>query len=240
MREHILDEIQRIANERGGAPPGRRLFEQETGILTSEWSGIYWARWSDAVSEAGFKPNERQVKLPSDYVLGKYAEACRHFGKVPTNIELRMYAKQTPDFLSHNTFGKHFGNKENLIEALRAWAQSTDNNEDLLALLPAPRPRTALVKKPSDSKSAVVEGLVYLLKSGDHYKIGRSSEIERRIKQISISLPEQVTLVHAIRTDDPPGIEAYWHRRFAEQRAKGEWFKLKPSDIKAFKRRKSQ
>jgi hypothetical protein len=68
--------------------------------------------------------------------------------------------------------------------------------------------------------------------------VGRSDTLEKRIRQISIALPESVTLVHAIETDDPPGIEAYWHKRFAERRANGEWFKLDADDLRAFKRRK--
>jgi hypothetical protein len=180
------------------------------------------------------EPNKRQERLPRETVLQKYAEVCLHYGKVPSSAELRYYARNTTDFLSHNTFTKHFGNKAGLIQALRSWAIE-HGDEALLSLMP---------ETPETSSAApegkVQEGWVYLLQSGNHFKIGRSDELEKRIKQIAIALPESVALVHAIKSDDPPGIEAYWHRRFADRRANGEWFALTVSDVRAFKRQKFQ
>jgi len=56
-REQIIAEIRRTATDNGGVPLGRGRFYSETGIKESDWSGKYWARWSEAVAEAGFRPN---------------------------------------------------------------------------------------------------------------------------------------------------------------------------------------
>lgn len=69
-------------------------------------------------------------------------------------------------------------------------------------------------------------GYVYLMQHGSkrEYKIGRTE------------LPHGAQPVHVIETDDPAGIESYWHRRFEAKRLKGEWFALSADDVRAFKR----
>ena len=237
MRDRIVSEIRRLAELDGGRAPGQNRFEKETGIGSSEWRGKLWARWSDAVEEAGYSPNSWNAPLESTKVLDDYAEACRHYGHPPTYAELSLYGRDRPNFMGVNTFKRHFGSKDGIVAALRKRAIER-RESDLISILPDVK--TPQPPEVTSTVTSTSEGSVYLLQSGDFYKIGRSDELEKRVKQISVALPDKVELVHAIRTDDPPGIEAYWHRRFADRRANGEWFKLTAVDVRAFKRRKFQ
>jgi hypothetical protein len=235
MREEILSEIRRLAKANGGQPPGFRLFERETGIRVSAWRGVYWARWGDAVLEAGLTPNTKTVKFDEQYVLSKIADACRHFGRLPTMMELRIYKKTRADFPNDRAISKRFRSTGNMHRQLAKWAGADETRADVAAML------AGRLLEPAPDAKRPVEGFVYLIQWGANYKIGRGDQLERRVKQVRTGLPDSGSLVHAIRTDDPPGIEAYWHRRFADRRAEnGEWFKLTPSDVAAFRRRKFQ
>lgn len=232
LRERIVEEIRRLTAA-AGKPPGKLVFARATGIQESAWSGRIWARWNDALAEAGFEGNTLQSRFDTADVLTAIIQACHHYGHVATIREMQLYKRATPSFPSKGAVASHFPTRAALLAALSARA-ATD--PDLTAMLARERPEA-----PNPGPAAPAhEGYVYLLKSGTFYKVGRSDNLERRVKEVRIALPEAVTLVHAIKTDDPPGIEAYWHKRFAQHRRNGEWFSLGGAELAAFKRRRFQ
>jgi hypothetical protein len=236
-RETILNEIRRAAAESGGAAPGQIQFERRTGITPGQWRGKLWLKWSDAVSEAGLTPGRMQGAYTDDVLLAHLAELVLACGRFPTTAELKMRRVRDATFPSHNVFDR-LGERSVRIARLRDFASLRPELHRVVSLLGAvgdiDRGESGA---PSDTE-ALREGYVYMLKLGKHYKVGMTTDVPRRHRQIALELPEKPNVIHSIRTDDPEGIEAYWHRRFAAKATNGEWFALDSKDIRAFKRRK--
>ena len=171
-------------------------------------------------------------------MLENLAGLVRELGRFPVRGEIRLKARRDSEFPSHNTYGK-FGGKRALAAHLEKFCR--DRGEDDLADLCASAAKTgetedaeAASEKADDSEL----GYVYLLKPGRFYKIGRTNALGRRERDLAIQLPEAAKLVHSIKTDDPAGIERYWHQRFHDRRKNGEWFELTAQGLAAFRRRK--
>ena len=111
-RAQIVEAIRRTAVDNDGVPLGRMRFERETGIKESEWSGRYWARWSEAVKEAGFEPQPMQEAYSIVDVVASLVEMVDALGKWPTNAERKLYARQHEGVPSHNTFRRLGGTTE--------------------------------------------------------------------------------------------------------------------------------
>lgn len=79
------------------------------------------------------------------------------------------------------------------------------------------------------------KGVVYMLKSGPFYKIGRTVDFTSRLNRIKLQLPYPVEEVHRIASDDIAATERYWHTKFKPQRVNGEWFILSDSEVAEFK-----
>lgn len=237
MRDQIINEIRRIASENDGQAPGQKSFTKETGIGERQWRGLYWSRWSDVLRDAGFEPNKLTERARADDLMAGLIAACREYNRIPTGADLQILRRSNPLVPHPNVLKTHFGNRAGLITALAQFAADKPAYADIAAMLPE---QSEASPETIGRQRQAPEGFVYLIKSGEFYKVGRSDDLERRVKEIRIALPDKAELIHSIRTDDPPGIEAYWHRRFAERRANGEWFKLTSLDVAAFRKRKFQ
>lgn len=235
-KQHIVDEIRRTAKANGGEPLGRARFEQETGIKYHDWWGKHWARWNEAVQEAGFAPNALQDAFSDELLLEKLATFTRELGRFPANGDLRIKKRNDPAFPNDKVFDAHFGSRLKLRRAVVEYCQSHPGFDDVVILC-GPIPFEDETPQKEKRPAQVVVGFVYLMKSGKHYKIGKTNATGRREYELAIQLPERLSTVHVIKTDDPDGIEAYWHRRFTAKRRNGEWFELAPEDVQAFKRR---
>lgn len=235
-KKQILAEIKRLAAEAGGRAPGRQTFARTTGVRMSDWYPHIWLRWGDALAEAGHAPNQLQTKVSDEVLIEKYIGLVRELGRVPVEGEIRRKARQDRSFPAHTVFGR-FGGKDKLIDAVASHCHRTPGFEDVWALC------TELSKTSASRLTAsrqreqkIATEFVYLMKSGPHYKIGRSNSVGRRSSELAIKIPVPPKTIHSIETDDPVGVEAYWHRRYAEKRGEGEWFALSLDDVKAFKR----
>lgn len=234
-KDHILAEIRRTAHSNGGVPLGVSRFLAETGIKASDWFGKYWSRWGDALREAGYEPNTLRGAFPDEFLLQHLVALIRELGRFPGEGEMRLKKRRDPTFPNEKGYAR-FGTKAELFSRVRDYCRAHAGHEDVEALCPI-----VLAPNPPDSEerdALELYGFVYLLRAGRHYKIGKTNAAGRRERELAIQLPEKAQTVHVIRTDDPTGIEAYWHNRFAAKRGNGEWFALDAADVKAFRRRK--
>jgi hypothetical protein len=68
----------------------------------------------------------------------------------------------------------------------------------------------------------------YIVRAGDNgpVKIGRASDVARRVAELQLANPERLTVIRII--DTPFDNEAVLHARFAHRSLHGEWFSFDP------------
>ena len=239
-RESILAALRDAAAENGGRPLGARAFHAATGISRNEMWKAGFAKYNDAVIAAGLTPNKLMTARDTDDTLASLALLAKTIGRFPTIGDLKVARSRDPRFPSYEALHRLAGGSwTDLPSLLLTFCQDRTEYSDVRLML-APLLGPSQKKAPVGSGSGRVVGYVYLGRHGRDYKIGRSNDVARRRREISLLLPSELEHVHVIETDDPEGIEHYWHRRFEKRRVRGEWFRLTPSDVSAFKRRRYQ
>lgn len=232
-KNDILTEIRRTAKANNGIPLGRGRFEKETGIKPYDWEK-YWIRFSDAQREAGFEPNKLTSAYSNSYLIEKIIVLIRRIGRFPVYGDLKMESRNNPNFPNAKSFFETKQQKRALAGKVIEYCESKQEYQDVVNICQSIAEQPVQDINPNDLNYEI--GEVYLFKSGHYYKIGKTNDTVRRGAELRIQLPEKMDLIHSIKTDDPSGIEAYWHNRFEVKRKNGEWFDLTSSDVKAFKR----
>lgn len=232
-KEKILDEIKRTAKENGDRPLGVLRFGKETGIKPYDWQR-YWVKFTSAQEEAGFSPNQLNVPYADDFLLEKIILLTRKLGRFPGSREIHIEKVNDPTFPTSSAFNRAFGNKAPFTSKLLAYCADKNGYQDIIELCSNTLESDKNIETDIDDKKT--PGSVYIFEHGKYYKIGKTMDTVRRGNELKILLPESLNLIHEIKTDDPSGVETYWHKRFESKRMNGEWFNLNSNDIKAFKR----
>jgi len=72
---------------------------------------------------------------------------------------------------------------------------------------------------------------VYVLECQWLYKIGKTSDLQWRMRSLQAGNPFEIRLVHVIFTEHHGVVEGALHRIFAAHRVRGEWFSLMPKEL---------
>lgn len=239
-KEEIIKELQEYSKQVGKTPSEKNFYaDTSIGIMDRR---RYWANYGELIHEAGLTPNKFDKTKYSEEQLCKFLiDVIREKKKWPTRGILEVKHHNNPSFPDYSTFTRKFGLTNSLAQTVLNYVKDRNDFEDVVSIC-----NSVLEKLEENNESISVNGIgyVYLLKStlrnATAYKIGRTKDIEGRKAQLR--QPSNVDeLLHYIETDDPVGVEKYWHDRFESKRLypdkiKDEWFKLASSDIKAFKR----
>lgn len=118
---------------------------------------------------------------------------------------------------------------DDIIRDPAVWTERQNKTAKLAAaeLNAQNEPKAVQVQPP-----VIITTNVYFIGCGDHVKIGIANSVEKRLKTLATGHHQELTLLAVIK-DAPGEMEIELHQRFADDRVRGEWFKLSP-DIQAF------
>lgn len=231
-KEEIIKELQKYARENGGKTPGEKAFFENTSV--GIWDRMkYWPNYGELVREAGLTPNKfDKTKYTREQLCKIFIGVIRERGKWPTRGILDVKHRNDPSFPDSSTFYNKLGLTNGLAQKILKYIQDRRGFRDIVDLC------NSVLKNHGEASNEdnIAKGFVYLGKQHGKYKIGKAKDADRRREDITLLGSEPFELIHEIETDDMNGIEKYWHERFKPKWIRGEWFKLSPSDVKAFRR----
>ena len=240
-KDEIIEAIRETARRNGGTPLGRIRLFKETGIAEHHYSKF--GTLGQLQQQAGFDANELNKAGSEDDLIEQMIDLCCRYDGFPTNQQLRQARQEMPSrYSSHNTFNRLGSTRAvraaTVVAALSAKEKLAANEQIAFDVCLAIAEQAESEPTDPDAKLAGC-GYVYLFRDGKAYKIGNSADPDSRRNALQTGNPRRIELVHRILTDDPKGIEEYWHRRFSGCRItdRSEWFHLSREDVATFRAR---
>lgn len=235
MKRRSLEELKakaaQLAEKLGKTPSRKQL---SSVMKESEWA-YHGMTVTDFQEYCGLAANKSglETKIPEEKLLIDLAKLCLEENRIPHQATLRKWIRDGK-YRSH-TLETRFGGMIGVQRALHDFGKARGYGENFFQL---PGWKIQVGEDTNGRDDSPAKGFVYLQQHGSRkeYKIGKTNNPMRREGEVKIELPERLQPIHYIQTDDPSGIESYWHRRFSEKRKNGEWFELSKEDVRAFKR----
>ena len=126
--------------------------------------------------------------------------------------------------------------EEKKIEAERSRSQKKEkeDNETLIRKRREERLKNEQLRRETRAIERAKEnyGYVYLLLCENGlYKIGRTQDIARRVKDLNRDIPVQIKHIHSFLTQNTFKSEIFMHKKFSKERVQYEWFRLSSEQV---------
>lgn len=175
-------------------------------VIEAEWQATEREIWVDTPAGRGFWKNQPGFKFADTKVAGYGLHDL--FAEIYPDLDPR-------EIVVDSTRGSHRHTR-------RRPRQSGERFD----------PRE-IIGEPSDAPRG---GYVYVLESQYGYKVGRTTNIQNRMRAFGVRLPFIYTIPLVVWFDDHYEAETMFHRLFADKHINGEWFDLDEPDIDRIRR----
>ncbi len=215
-------------------------FMRQTRISAYHWEGGYWRSWSEFQAALGFTPNKRKTKTPDGVLLRRYAELALELKRLPRYTDMKVRRRQDPSFPCDATYYL-FGGHARFMLKLEAFCEGKPEFAPVAAMLDERRSQY-IARQRNGTRG--VRGFVYLCRAGEPqlrtYRLGHERGGYKRVRRLAQRMRVLPDTIHVIDTDDPQGIESYWHARFRPYRMGENVYHLDWNDVLAFRLRRFQ
>jgi len=129
-REKIIEEIRRIAKDKGLSSLPKKVFITESGI--SEYIYLkYFDTWNEAIVAVGLEPKDFAKPYEKEELLQNLKEVFENTDGLCSRTKFNKISN-----ISHDSYRRHFGSWQNALIEFKNWLESKEYSYPWMAELP--------------------------------------------------------------------------------------------------------